>query len=303
MVKSFFQLRSCNPPDGTDASKTTKFGSHGGEFVKLQKTYDKIGGERNMMKLYSELAPVYDEMYRSIFDYEMEARFYDGLLAKYGRRSVLEIGCGGGHLSSPLQEAGYRYAGLDLSADMLRIARRHHPGTRFIRGDMRKFALGRTFDAVIITGRTFSHLVRNEDVMGTLKSVHAALRKNGLLAFDCFRADRVVWDRGQESVQDVKRGDTLFRRLNRTSPNLETGWTFNWEAEYHIRKEGRKEKVVKDKTVLRAFTADELGLFLKLGGFDVLECGGEKFYRVSALSRAARPVRGRRGGGDRYRQR
>ena len=51
-----------------------------------------------MMKLYSELAPVYDEMYRSIFDYEMEARFYDGLLAKYGRRSVLEIGCGGGHL-------------------------------------------------------------------------------------------------------------------------------------------------------------------------------------------------------------
>lgn len=255
------------------------------------------------MKLYSELAPVYDEMYRSIFNYERESNFYDGLLAKHGCRSVLEIGCGGGHLSSPLMEAGYRYAGLDLSADMLRIARRHHPGARFIRGDMRKFALGRTFDAVIITGRTFSHLVRNEDVLGTLKSVHAALGKKGLLAFDCFRADRVVLDRAQESVQDVTRGDTLFRRLNRTSPNLETGWTFNWEAEYHIREEGRKEKVVKDKTVLRAFTEDELRLFLKLCGFDVLECAGEKFYRLSALSRAARPVRGRPDESGPHRQR
>ncbi|MGA2532446.1 MAG: class I SAM-dependent methyltransferase [Candidatus Aminicenantales bacterium] len=245
------------------------------------------------MKLYTVLAAVYDEMYQSIFDYEKEFRLYDELLAKHGCRSVLEIGCGGGHLSSPLLQAGYRYAGLDLSADMLRIARRHHPGARFIRGDMRTFALGRTFDAVIITGRTFSHLVRNEDVLRTLKSVHGALGKKGLLAFDCFRADRVVLDHGQESVQDVTRGETLFRRLNRTSPNLETGWTFNWEAEYHIRKEGRKERVVKDRTVLRAFTEDELGLFLKLCGFDVLECGGENFYQVSALSRAARPVRGR----------
>jgi len=256
-----------------------------------------------MMKLYAELAPVYDEMYRSIFDYEKEFRLYDELLSKHGCRSVLEIGCGGGHLSSPLLQAGYRYAGLDLSADMLRIARRHHPGARFIRGDMRDFALGRTFDAVLITGRTFSHLVRNEDVLGALKSVHAALGKEGLLAFDCFRADQVVLNHGQESVQDVKRGDTLFRRVNRTSPNLETGWTFNWEAEYHIRKEGRKEKVVKDKTVLRAFTEDELGLFLKLGGFGVLECGGERVYRLTALRRAVRPDRGPRDGRGPHRQR
>ena len=255
------------------------------------------------MKLYTVLAPVYDEMYRSIFDYEGEFRLYDELLAEHGCRSVLEIGCGGGHLSSPLLQAGYRYAGLDLSADMLRIARRHHPGARFIRGDMRKFALGRTFEAVIITGRTFSHLVRNEDVLGTLKSVHAALKKNGLLAFDCFRADQVVLNHGQESVQDVRRGDTLFRRVNRTSPNLETGWTFNWEAEYHIRKEGQKEKVVKDRTVLRAFTEDELGLFLKLCGFELLECGGEKVYRLAAVSRPAKPARGRLDSRDSQRQR
>jgi SAM-dependent methyltransferase len=254
-------------------------------------------------KLYSELAPVYDEMYQSIFDYEKEFRFYDELLRRQGCRSVLEIGCGSGHLSSPFLEAGYRYVGLDLSAEMLGIARRDHPGARFIRGDMRNFSLGRTFDSVIITGRTFGHLIKNKDVLDTLKSVHTALKKKGLLAFDCFRADELVLNLQRESVQEVMCGDTLFRRLSRTSLNLETGWTFNWEAGYHIRKRGRKGKVVKDVMVLRAFTEDELGLFLKLCGFEVLDCSGEKIYRLTALSRAARPDRGRRDGRDSRRQR
>jgi SAM-dependent methyltransferase len=253
--------------------------------------------------LYSELAPVYDEMYRSIFDYNEEFRYYEGLLARYGCRSVLEIGCGAGHLSSRFLEAGYRYTGLDLSPDMLRIARRDHPEARFIRGDMRNFAGGRRFDAVLITGRTFSHLLRNGDVLDTLESAHRALKSRGLLGFDCFRADRVFLDAGRESVQTIKRGDTLFRRLSRTSPNLATGWSFNWEAEYRISKKGRKEKVVRDRMVLRAFTKDELGLFLGLRGFDLLECGGEKVYRTTALSRAAWPGRVRRPRGGSQRQR
>jgi SAM-dependent methyltransferase len=242
-------------------------------------------------------------MYQSIFNYEKEFRFYKRLLTRYGSRSVLELGCGSGHMSSPFLEAGFSYAGLDLSAEMLRIARRDHPGAQFIRGDMRTFSLGRTFDSVIITGRSFGHLIENKDVLDTLKSVHAALKKKGLLAFDCFRADKLVLDLQKESVQDVRCGDTLFRRLSRTSLNLETGWTFNWEADYHIRKMGRKEKVVKDVMVLRAFTEDELGLFLKLCGFEVLDCSGEKIYRLTALSRATRPDRGRRDGRDSRRER
>jgi SAM-dependent methyltransferase len=223
-----------------------------------------------MPKLYSELARVYHEMYGSIFNYDQEFRFYDRLLKKYGCRSVLEIGCGSGRLSSRLRRAGYRYTGLDFSAEMLRIARRENPGTRFIRGDMRSFSLGRRVDCILITGRSFSHLITNEDILSTLKSVQAALKKHGVLIFDCFRADEMIRTFRRESIQDVECGDTLYRRLNRTSLNLGTGWTFNWEAEYHIRKKGRRERIVKDQTVLRAFTEDELVLFLRLGGFEFL---------------------------------
>jgi SAM-dependent methyltransferase len=245
-----------------------------------------------MTKLYAELARVYHEMYQSIFDYGKEFRIYDGLLRKYGCRSVLEIGCGSGELSPYFREADYGYAGLDLSDDMLRIARREHPGAEFIQGDMRRFSLGRAFDSVLITGRSFSHLITNKDVLNALKSVHAVLKDKGVLIFDCFRAEELILNPQKESVQEVKRGDTRYRRLNRASLNLKTGWTFHWEAEYRIEKKGRKERIVKDKTVLRAFTEDEARLFLRLTGFDVLESHRGKVY-VFVARRDDRPTDGK----------
>jgi SAM-dependent methyltransferase len=255
-----------------------------------------------MSKLYSELAGVYHEMYGSIFDYEKEFRLYDGLLKKYRCRSVLETACGSGRLASYLIKAGYRYAGLDLSADLLRIARREHPGAEFVCGDMRDFRLGRRVDAALITGRSFSHLVTNEDILTTLKSVHAALKKKGVLVFDVLRADEMIRNLGTRSTQTIRRGDTIFRRLNRTSLRLDRGWTFDWDAEYRISERGHREKTIGDRTVLRAFTEDELRLFLELAGYEVLDVIREKVYLVVArknVRRAWSPSIGRAGRGPR----
>jgi SAM-dependent methyltransferase len=231
-----------------------------------------------MSKLYSELARVYHEMYGSIFDYRKEFRFYRRILTTFDCHSVLEIGCGSGRLASYLMDAGYRYAGLDLSAALLRIARREHPGTEFVRGDMRNFRFGRRVDAVLVTGRSFSHLITNEDILDALKSVREALKDKGILVFDTFRADKMIGTAGRRSIQTIRRGDAVFRRLNRTSLNLKTGWTFDWEAEYRIRERGRRERNVIDRMVLRAFTEDELRLFLRLAGFEVLDAARAEVY-------------------------
>jgi len=226
-----------------------------------------------MTKLYSELAQVYHEMYRSIFDYEREFHFYDGLLRKYARRSILEIGCGSGNLAPYFLKAGYTYTGLDLYDEMLQIARRNHPEAEaaFVRGDMRELHLPRAFDAVIITGRSFCYMTTNKDVMNALQSIYKTLKEGGLLIFDSFKADELLPNLKKESGQEVESGDTKYRRVNRTSLNLETGWTWNWEAEYHIEKKGQEKKIITDRSVLRAFTEDELKLFLQLNGYNILE--------------------------------
>lgn len=224
-----------------------------------------------MTKLYSELAQVYHAMYQSIFDYEKEFQWYDGLLRKYSRQSILEIGCGTGNLAPFFLKAGYEYAGLDLFAEMLQIAKQNHPQATFVQGDMRDFHLPRTFDSVIITGRSLCYMTTNKDVMSALQAIYRTLQEKGLLIFDSFKADEILPNLQKESVQEVKSGDTKYRRVNRTSLNLETGWTWNWEAEYHIEKKGEEKRIIKDQSVLRGFTEDELRLFLKLNRFNVLE--------------------------------
>ncbi len=51
---------------------------------------------------------------------------------------VLDLGCGPGRDCRWLHELGLRTVGLDLSAGLLELARRHHPEGAWARGDMRR---------------------------------------------------------------------------------------------------------------------------------------------------------------------
>lgn len=222
-------------------------------------------------KLYSQLARVYHEMYLSIFDYQEEFRFYDGLLKKHGGRSVLEIGCGSGNLAPYFLKENYTYLGLDLYHEMIAIAQTNHPRADFVQGDMRDLKLERTFDAVLITGRSIAYIVTNPDVIRTFESIRRVLNPGGVLIFDSFKAGHIIPNLKKEFSQEVTYGDTQYKRVNRTSLNLETGWTWNWRATYHIKEKDKPERIIEDESLLRAFTEDELRLFFKLTGYQVRE--------------------------------
>jgi len=100
--------------------------------------------------LYGTLADCYDGIYR-FKDYSKEAREIVRMASRYlGRRprSLLDVGCGTGtHLAEFRKTLDV--AGVDLSADMLRVARRRlGKGVRLVRGDMRRFSLDAGFDVV-----------------------------------------------------------------------------------------------------------------------------------------------------------
>lgn len=233
-------------------------------------------------KLYSQLARIYHEMYQTIFDYREEFRFYDGLMKKYNKSSVLEIGCGSGNLAPYFLEAGYEYVGLDLYGEMLEVAREHCPQAQFIQGDMRSLKLAQTFPAVIITGRSFAYMTTNSDVMSALESIHAVLEQDGILIFDNFRAEEIIPNLKPESVQEIQCGENTYTRINKTQLNLETGWTWNWNATYHIDRPGEERQTIQDQAILRAFTLEELTLFLRLAHFHVLEVQGHHpFHQVA----------------------
>jgi len=66
----------------------------------------------------------------------------------------LKVGCGTGRLMAIMEENGYEVAGLDLSPEMLKIAKTRCRG-ELLRQDMREIRVSETFDALLCLGSGF----------------------------------------------------------------------------------------------------------------------------------------------------
>ena len=102
-------------------------------------------------ELYKKFAEVYD----SLLD---QQRFYDGYYRfilkilgklKFSPKSVLDLACGTGKLAEVFLRKGYTIEGLDLSKEMLRIARKR--GLKVHAGNMTEFNLRKKFDLALCT--------------------------------------------------------------------------------------------------------------------------------------------------------
>lgn len=102
---------------------------------------------------------------------------------KRGSR-ILDLCCGTGYTAARLEKNGYRVTGIDGSEEMLRFAKRHAPGSRFVLADARSFHLQQTFDAVVSTFDSLNHLMTLAELEAALTHVYRALVPVGLFLFD-----------------------------------------------------------------------------------------------------------------------
>ena len=127
------------------------------------------------------------EMYEAVYrgrgkDYAREAKIVTGLVRDRapGARRLLDVACGtGAHLSTFAAEFD-DVAGLDLSEDMLHVARRRLPAVPLRAGDMRDFDLGRTFDAVTCMFSSVGYLADGAELDATLASLARHLEPGGV---------------------------------------------------------------------------------------------------------------------------
>ncbi len=220
------------------------------------------------MNLYKELSTVYHEMYQFFFDYDHEFSFYHSVLERYKANKVLEFGCGTGNLAKRFLAAKYDYLGVDLNQEMLDIAAKSLPSNRFLQGDIRTFTSPTIFEAALITGRTISYLPTHQDVLQAFEVIYNCLNDKGILVFDAIDAS-LLFEDFDESEKELRVGK--YKRVSQSTPNLKTGWTWDWKSTYFEEINGEFEVIGKDFATVRAFTHDELKLLLKLSGFEVLE--------------------------------
>lgn len=143
--------------------------------------------------LYSEFAEQYDERFpgQTSIGVDGDIAFYTRL-AREAQGPVVELGAGTGRVAIPIVLAGVRVLGLDLSPQMLAIARRKAAEQQIERelglavADMRSFALTRPAALITIPARAFLHNLTTEDQLATLAACRAALRPGGRLALNVF---------------------------------------------------------------------------------------------------------------------
>lgn len=225
------------------------------------------------MNLYNELAAVYEAMYQTFIDYEAEYVFYSELIEKYGKKSVLEIGSGTGHLAPYFMNNGFEYTGLDYSKDMIDLATSKTPNAKFIQGDMRDFQLEKPLESIIITARTISYLLENSDINKTFSSIYDNLQPNGILCFDFIDANEFIpfIHGGKTVIHEANFENIDYYRKSFWASVFDYGMGFQWYSTYYQKEGTTWLEIGQDNSRLRTFMVNEMELFLTINHFKIKE--------------------------------
>lgn len=172
------------------------------------------------MEAYSDFATVYDT-FMDETPYEIWGDFVDGLIQKYGvskayscedvgsaensgdlnsddvdieealneeRNLVVELGCGTGSFTQIMKKKGYDIMGIDMSSDMLNIARnkavKEGLDIMYLEQDMRELDLYCTAGTIVSVCDSVNYLLEDDDVIETFKLVNNFLFPKGVFIFD-----------------------------------------------------------------------------------------------------------------------
>ncbi|MBR6559196.1 MAG: class I SAM-dependent methyltransferase [Clostridia bacterium] len=142
-------------------------------------------------EIYSGIFRVYDRLNGDI-DYSGWADFVEELFSRFGERrveAVLDLACGTGSMTIELARRGYDMTGIDLSSDMLSVARDRAmdegiSGVLWLLQDMREFELYGTVDAVVCALDSLNYLRNTKELETVFSLVNNYLYPGGVFLFD-----------------------------------------------------------------------------------------------------------------------
>jgi len=106
---------------------------------------------------------------------------------------VLDLASGTGRHSIPLSKDGYNMVGLDISPNLLRIAKKRWSQIQLVRGDMRclPFKAG-AFSATVSMDTSFGYLPCEQDDRQSLRELREAVDQEGVLIIDVFNRESLM---------------------------------------------------------------------------------------------------------------
>ena len=179
---------------------------------------------------------------------------------------VLDVPCGDGRITRPLQRAGYDVVGVDLE--------RQDP--RFVQGDLRALPDGLgTFDAVLSWGNSFGYTTPAE-TQRSLEGFKAVLEPGGRLILESLTVAEGFLTSAFRPTAAYTFGGITMAATNTYNPRrsrLESEWVFTDEHGHEERASGAHH----------VHTTGEVVRMLRIAGFESIELKGPDGARPYAL--------------------
>jgi SAM-dependent methyltransferase len=225
------------------------------------------GTPNEPQRLYSDLAWLWP-IISPPDHYVAEALEFVDAIRKHARievRTLLDLGCGGGHNDHTLCKY-FQVTGVDLSQAMLALARKLNPDVTYLIGDMRSLHLGETFDAVIVAD-SISYMLTEQELGQAFATAYEHLQPGGVFCTyaeetpDCFEQN------GTYSSTHVQ-GDVEVALVENYYDPDQTDTTYEMTLLYLIRRSGRLT-VETDCHRLGIFPVETWLRLLRQAGFQV----------------------------------
>lgn len=125
-----------------------------------------------MPESYTDFAAIYDRLILEDINYNAIADYIEATLNRLGKKAelVCDLACGTGTLTDILSKRGYDMIGIDLSTEMLDIARRKNPDILFLNQDICAFELYGTVDALLCMTDSLNYIPEATDLFAIFKA-------------------------------------------------------------------------------------------------------------------------------------
>ena len=214
---------------------------------------------KKTIKPYQLLAALYDAGEWGQFSLRY-LHLLDILSKKYNFNPhlIIDAACGTGILAGELHERNYKVLGVDVSLEMIEVARRKNPNIQLYVEDIRFMKLGMEADLITCVFDSINYLLDEAQLSQACQNIHKHLKHEGYFLFDFNTPAHYEKNSPFMIDQDIE------------------GKKFKHTGEYN--KERRIAKITFDfgnggieEHIQRAYTREEVTSQLSKSGFRVLE--------------------------------
>jgi SAM-dependent methyltransferase len=140
----------------------------------------QLSEHKNSWRLYGDLAWTWPFI-SPVEDYIEETEIFCEAIrehAKIGVKSLLHLGCGGGHNDFTFKKY-FKLTGVDISEKMLALAKDLNPEAVYRHGDMRTIRFEESFDAVAVLD-SIAYMISESDLDSVFNTAYRHLKPGGV---------------------------------------------------------------------------------------------------------------------------